>query len=80
MIYNKLISGALTFTIILSGCSLNLNLDDKDKKIQTIHIHNNQKRHKIIKMLQVNKMNQQIILIDKILANLPQLKKILNLQ
>lgn len=32
MIYNKLISGALTFTIILSGCSLNLNLDDKDKK------------------------------------------------
>lgn len=32
MIYNKLISGALAFTIILSGCSLNLNLDDKDKK------------------------------------------------
>lgn len=32
MIYNKLISGVLAFTIILSGCSLNLNLDDKDKK------------------------------------------------
>lgn len=32
MIYNKLISGALAFTIILSGCSLNLNLDNKDKK------------------------------------------------
>ena len=34
MIYNKLISGALAFTIILSGCSLNLNLDDKDKKFE----------------------------------------------
>ena len=32
MIYNKLISGALAFTIILSGCNLNLNLDDKDQK------------------------------------------------
>lgn len=32
MIYTKLISGVLTFTIILSGCSLNLNLDDKDQK------------------------------------------------
>lgn len=32
MIYTKLISGVLAFTIILSGCSLNLNLDDKDQK------------------------------------------------
>lgn len=32
MIYTKLISGVLAFTIILSGCSLNLNFDDKDKK------------------------------------------------
>ena len=41
MIYNKLISGVLAFTIILSGCSLNLNLDDKDKKVRMMH--NNQK-------------------------------------
>lgn len=44
MIYNKLISGALAFTIILSGCSLNLNLDDKDKKSS-----NDQQQSKVTK-------------------------------
>lgn len=76
MIYNKLISGALAFTIILSGCSLNLNLDDKDKKSsndsQQSKVAQNDKTH------QMSKMNQRIISIIKILVNLQQLKKMIN--
>lgn len=76
MIYNKLISGVLAFTIILSGCSLNLNLDDKDKKSsndpQQSKVTQNDKTH------QMTKMNQRIISIIKILVNLQQLKKMIN--